>query len=388
MKERNKQLWANLALLVGSCVFALLLCELGCRLFLNPVDYLSPVLIRDPVLGIRIPGKSGGHDAWGFRNAQVPSSADIVALGDSHTYGNTARMNEAWPLVLARVTGLKVYNLAMGGYGPNQYYHLLKTKGMELKPHIVICGLYMGDDFDNAYRITYGLDYWAPLRSGGLKTVDPDIWEKDPSAGKRTWHKRVRNWLSSHSMVYRLLVHHLLVNAKSRYQLEHATKLYDSISTLILPEKNIEEAFLPNGVLIGLDQQDPNVREGMRLTERLLQDMNTLCATKGAQFIVAVIPTKETVFARYIEHNPKLAMNETLDKVIVNERLARQALFASLEQNKIPFIDLLPALESASEKKKIYNGPSDMHPNKDGYRVIGETIAEQLKKWQTVSSAK
>jgi hypothetical protein len=29
-------------------------------------------------------------------------------------------MNEAWPKVLARLTGKNVYNLAMSGYGPNQ----------------------------------------------------------------------------------------------------------------------------------------------------------------------------------------------------------------------------------------------------------------------------
>ena len=34
-------------------------------------------------------------------------------------------MNEAWAKVLARLTGKNVYNLAMGGYGPNQYYYLL-----------------------------------------------------------------------------------------------------------------------------------------------------------------------------------------------------------------------------------------------------------------------
>ena len=34
--------------------------------------------------------------------------------------------------------------LAMGGYGPNQYYHLLQTKASGLKLATIICGLYMG----------------------------------------------------------------------------------------------------------------------------------------------------------------------------------------------------------------------------------------------------
>jgi len=78
----------NIALLLASSEFALPLFELIARLILNPVDYLSPVLVRDEILGIRLPCKSGDHDNWGFRNAKVRETAEIVALGDSHTYGN------------------------------------------------------------------------------------------------------------------------------------------------------------------------------------------------------------------------------------------------------------------------------------------------------------
>ena len=141
--------------------------ELIAKLILNPVDYLSPVLVRDEIQGIRLPGKSGGHDNWRFRNAKVPETAEVVALGDSHSYGNTAKMNEALPKVLARLTGKNVYSLAMGGCGPNQYYYLLQTKAFGLKLATIICGLYMGDDFDNAYRITNGLNYWPSLRCNG-----------------------------------------------------------------------------------------------------------------------------------------------------------------------------------------------------------------------------
>jgi len=83
---RSKLKLGNIALLLASSAFALL-CELIARLILNPVDYLSPVLVRDEIQGIRLPGKSGGHDNWGFRNAKLPETAEIVALGNSHSYG-------------------------------------------------------------------------------------------------------------------------------------------------------------------------------------------------------------------------------------------------------------------------------------------------------------
>jgi len=45
----------NIALLLASSEFALPLFELIARLILNPVDYLSPVLVRDEILEIRLP---------------------------------------------------------------------------------------------------------------------------------------------------------------------------------------------------------------------------------------------------------------------------------------------------------------------------------------------
>jgi len=84
---RSKLKLGNITLLLASSAFGLL-CELIARLILNPVDYLSLVLVRDEILGIRLPGKSGGHDNRGFRNAKVSKTAEIIALDDSHSYGN------------------------------------------------------------------------------------------------------------------------------------------------------------------------------------------------------------------------------------------------------------------------------------------------------------
>ena len=100
--------------------------------------------------------------------------------------------------------------MALGGYGPNQYYYLLKTKALTLKPKLIVCGLYMGDDFENAYKITYGLDYWSYLREHPAEKVDFDIWEHEADP---TWHKRIRIWLSRHSVVYKLVFHGSLLGS-------------------------------------------------------------------------------------------------------------------------------------------------------------------------------
>jgi hypothetical protein len=365
----------NSLVVVGSLAVALGICELVSRLFLKPIDYLSPVLVRDDILGIRLPPHASGHDAWGFRNAIVPKTADVVAIGDSHTYGNTAKMAEAWPAVLGRLTGRSVYNMGMGGYGPNQYAYLLDTRALSLNPKVVVCGFYMGDDFDNAAKITYGLDHWRFLRDPRyLETPQPwDIWEQ-PS--RESWHKKARTWLSSHSVVYRLIVHGLMGRVKAVYQVRNATRLYGPTPTLDIKDKSLLEAFQPKNILLGLDQADQKVQEGMRISFRLLREMNEACRSRGIRFIVVVIPTKESVFSSYLEHAPSLPLGDIVDKLIANERAARDKLFAFLADEGIRSVDVLQGLKRAIEREKIYAGSAvDMHPNKNGYRVIAETVA-------------
>src|SRR6266849_3452406 len=177
-----KNFLINLSLFAVAIGVALLLAEFAARIVLNPSDFLKLDVVGDKVLGaVPSPSALAGFDRWGFRNRKVPETVDIVAVGDSHTYGNTAKMDESWPYVLGRLTGRQVYNMGLGGYGPNQYFQLSNSKALSLKPGMIIWGLYLGDDFENAFSITYGLDHWAYLRQLPPQKVDPDIWETPPS---------------------------------------------------------------------------------------------------------------------------------------------------------------------------------------------------------------
>ncbi len=370
----------NTAIVIASSLIGLLLCEVLARNFLNPVDYLSVKMIRHEILGAVVETKTSGFDEWGFRNRAVPSKADIVALGDSHTYGNTAKMVESWPYVLGCLSKKKVYNMGLGGYGPNQYYYLLMNKALVLKPKIIVCGIYMGDDFENAFSITYGIDYWSFLRRENYKDVNPYIWDKT-AVSTPTWHKKIRRWLSRHSLIYRLVFHGpLLGKIKGNYQIEHASQLYDGGVSLINDDRNIKEAFLPGHLVSRLDPEDKRIKEGMRITFDLLKEMNEKCAQKYIQFVVVIIPTKEMVFSKFIEHNSKLPLNETINTLLNNERRVRKKLYQFLENNKISYVDTLLALRSKIKEKLYCQSGIDMHPNKNGYKVIAEEVYRSIKK--------
>lgn len=368
----SKMKWV---VLVISLNLGLLLGEGGARLILNPADHLSARTVPDDILGIRIAPSSSGFDEWGFRNKRVPPTVDIVAVGDSHTYGNTATMHDSWPSVVSQATGREVYNLGLGGYGPNQYYHLLKTKGRTLHPKQVVCGLYMGDDFENAFLVTYGLEHWSSLRSGDWKNVSANIWGiSDPPV----WGASIRNWFSENSMVYRLLVHGPFL-AMLKTSVEFGQETDSNTIMLVVEDQGIREAFRPLSIAQRLDQNAAPVREGMRITFHLLKEMNEICRQEGCRFLVVIIPTKETVFAEYFARNPAIRLHDAVDRVIASEQSAKNALIEILDKAGVEHLDVLPALKRSVWNHLYAQSTRDMHPGKNGYKVIGEAVAEYLR---------
>ena len=374
----------NVVVLLVALAIGLLLSEGVARLALNPADFLSVATVRDDVLGIRVAPGTTGFDEWGFRNPRVPGVAEIVAIGDSHTYGNNATMSQSWPYVAGRVTGKSVYSLALGGYGPNQYFQLLKTRAVKLRPRWVVCGLYLGDDFENAFLMSYGKEYWAGLRSEKRGVVDADIWkDTDDScaispACARPRHRRLRVWLSQHSLVYRLVVHGPGVGRlKGTFQVRRAAAVADDrTASLIVADAGIEEAFRPVGIRARLDQSSAAVREGMRITFELLGMMAKTCHENGCRLLVALIPTKETVFAEYVIRSREMRLRDVIVDLVNQEARAKARLVEFLDRAGIAYVDTLPALRGKVAEQLYTRSDGDMHPNKNGYRVIGEVVGE------------
>ena len=374
-----KKTLQNIIVLAAACVLALFLAEAGSRLVLNPADYLSVTTIPDDKLGIVIKAGSPGFDKWGFRNSSVPAQVDIAAIGDSHTFGNTATMADSWPMALEDISGLSVYNLGVGGYGPNQYYYLFNEKALPLKPKIILCGLYTGDDYENAFSITYGLDYWSFLRKGNWDNVNADIWEETGGSGKG-FLKPLRNWLAEHSIIYQLTFHGpVLGKIKGYLEIKESGKHDGAVSYLVIKEKNIREAFRPEGLLKRLDQKNPAVREGVRITFQLLKEMNEESVRNDIKFIVVVIPTKEMVFAEFLENNQDVHLHQVIEELIMNERAARDELFDFLRDSGIRYVDTLPNLRLNAGNRLYAFTDKDMHPGKNGYRVIAESIYKSMK---------
>ena len=367
------------------CIFSVaipvLLFELGLRVAREKMDYLAPERVADPALGFRVAPFSGGHDEWGFRNLAVPESSEVVALGDSNTWGVAARWDESWPSWYFRKTDRTVYNLGMSAYGPVEYFHLLETKALSLKPDLVVVALYFGNDFVDAYRAVSDRRHWAAFRT---RSMAPSPAQGEPADfhpgapfvnhrdAKKNSVKRLRNWLRGHSMLFRIIEEGPLgqrVNAWGDQREEFggrrcAVRVEEPFTTVLQPDHR----------LAGLDLEDPKVEEGIELSLLFLEKIARLVEAQGSELRVVLIPTKESVLVRKAK-DVRGGCEEIIQKILTNEEAIRERVRAFLDERRIPFVDTLEALREHALGHRVYLQSGDSHPNGEGYAVIAGAVA-------------
>ena len=170
MKPRKRRsLFALLTLLLSLLVLELLLHGLArvvprVDALLSSPWHTIPHTIKDDRLGKRPNPAYPEHDRKGFRNARVPSQVDIVALGDSQTYGAGVKPQEAWPRQLESLSGASVYSIAYGGYGPTHSL-ILWEEAVALRPKVIIEALYSGNDLYDSFNHVYNQQQLPRLKS-------------------------------------------------------------------------------------------------------------------------------------------------------------------------------------------------------------------------------
>jgi lysophospholipase L1-like esterase len=361
----------RIATLVASCLLGAIAAEGVLRLRYARIDFLKPRLVADDVLVHRIAPYSGGHDAWGFRNRAVPDRADIIAIGDSLTYGYSATAAESWPSWLARATGAAVYNLGLGGYGPADYLYLLDTRAPGLHPSLAIVGVYFGNDLLDAVTRVYAREHWRDLRQGGPGHTGPPSPPLDPASAE--------GWLEAHSMLFRLVEESVVGQTINRFA-DRAGATRDGACSLESGPP-FPTVFTPHDRLKALDLSSPEIREGLEITLTLLTRMHQSADRAGMRVIILLLPTKESVYDGLLDGASDRACLDVVRRVVANERTARERIIDRLAAEHTDYVDALPALRAAAARntERLFLRSGDSHPNGNGYRIIAADVQRRLK---------
>lgn len=196
--------------------------------------------------------------------AILPKAKDeyrILCLGDSFTFGVGVDDDETYPKALEALLKKKSKNyFVINGGGTafaGDHYHFLLKKGFALKPDLLICQVYIGNDFYDADKLLHekrSLYKDMPLRGFGLalerwRTVD-FIWKR---------------------LVQIRYIDELLFRLDLRY----------GIKGLFLKRSPILEKRLAG------------------IEFAYLKRISELCARYGIEMLIVVIPAKEQVYGKY-----------------------------------------------------------------------------------------
>jgi lysophospholipase L1-like esterase len=284
-------------------------------------------------------------DAHGFNNADPwPARAEIVAIGDSLTFGYGVAPDEAWPTLIARALPDKtVINLGLIGAGPQQYLRVYETFGVPLEPKILLVGFFLANDLWDAERF----DAWLKSGVGGNYLVWRDFGPETNglilSLGEILRDSYLYNWARFVRQSYR----------NWRAAEPKDLPLADGSRVKLRPDHLVEmTAYIEPGNRI------------FDLTLDALERIDAIATSHGTHVIVVLQPGKEETYL------------PLLDGTLADPGAP---LRAELRARGIEYLDLLPAFrERAAAGAKLFY-EFDGHPNAEGYRLTAQGILAHLE---------
>lgn len=310
------------------------------------------------VLGGRDFKASHHVDALGFRNPWPwPEQADIVIVGDSVTFGYGVEDDQAWPhLVRQWAAPGHVINLGLIGAGPQQYLRVFERFGIKLRPKLLLVGVFAQNDFWDANAF----DSWLQSAVGGNFMV----W--------RDFGRPPRVTLSLRDPIHSLegVLRSKIVPAV------RSTYFYTLLRAVrggregpaAAPPRVFSFAdgrrlqLLESEYLAMSAASQPGRREFTLLLDAL-QQIHRLAVENGAHALMVLQPGKEQVYLPLLGEtrgDPTSALRPALDRL------------------GIEYLDLAPAFRARAAAGEQLFFEVDGHPNRAGYRLIGELVIAHL----------
>jgi hypothetical protein len=301
-----------------------------------------PFVLQDPHTLVRLrplfpdvgDGRYGGpNDLLGFRNRAVPNHADVIAIGDSQTYGNNALLEANWPSRLEDALephGAVIYSMAAGGWGAVQYLDMYSKAGV-FRPRVVIVAFYSGNDPMESFRLAYGIEKWSGLRPDPALSLSD---RPDPAHRNAQWQ----------------------------------TELSSGMQIVFTPWLRLYSI-----------RESPAVDAGWDIMAEVARRIAADAAGRGVHAVFTLIPTKELVYAPLLRGDGATVNQPYVDLVTIEERrIARlRRTLSALEGGS--YVDLLKPLQQAVldgiETHPLY---VQGHPNPTGYELIARTLAPEV----------
>jgi lysophospholipase L1-like esterase len=298
-------------------------------------------------------------DGLGFRNATWPwpARADIVAVGDSLTFGYGSADDEAWPALVAKALApVRLINLGLVGASPQQYERLYETFGVKLDPKLLIVGFFGENDFWDARMF----DEWL---SGG---TEPNymVW-RDFGRPMRV-RLSLRDPLGSldrlaHTMMAPVVRHSRLYHLLDALR-GNAQDVSGGTETITFSDGRRVQLFRGEFAAMRAVSR-PGARE-FQLALDALERIQALAARQGTRVLIVLQPGKEETY---------------MPEVVASMGDTTTDLRAALDHAGIEYLDLGPAFRHHAAAGEQLFHEVDGHPTPAGYALTAQKVTERIQ---------
>lgn len=368
----NREQLKNQLTFVGALLFSLCAAEVVLRIMTPfPINYSSNKE-PDPDLGYRVSKDFHEADTNGFRNLPG-TSYEIMAIGDSHTYGNNVSSSDSWPAILARDINNGVYNFGVGSYGIFAYHAILKTH-QKPETRSAIVALYPRNDFEisgsNCLILNNMSAFWQN-EFDRLQLIRPEF-EVSSACSERLQARSlsVGDWLERNTAIFGAL--DAMLDQKGLSKEEARYEFPDKIQAI-------------SAVRVGqshksMDSGNTALRDMLKNFRLMASDWRRSETGVG----VLIIPSRESVIYGYFAHYGRLG---ELDPQFVTQMQNQIALENEcariLSEEGVPYRSALPEVIAALEKglkenRNFYRPDDDGHPLQDGYAAYAAAAKKLL----------
>ncbi len=300
-------------------------------------------------------GHEVSFNSFGMRDreheiAKAPDVYRVLVLGDSFMEAYQVPFDSSMPAMLEQTlaarTGkrIEVVNAGVSGWGTDDQLRYYTEYGRAMKPDLVVVAMTLHNDVSDNLR-----QAWHTERDGRLVSTDP---KPIPTMEYRTL--QVKGYIATRFQLYQLWrkVRH------SSTMRQAATDLRTHVRTLF-----------------DVPLEEPTAT-GVRLTERLLGQLDTAVARDGGRLAVVMLPLmfqlKDSAWAEFARGKTASAAEPQRDRpqVMMKEVTARLG---------IPTVDLLPEFRAwyGAGKPPLYI-EWDGHWNTSGHRLATTVATDGL----------
>ena len=328
-------------------------------------------------------------DRAGFCNPSVPKKTDILTLGDSFTMCADVDFRQGWVSHLSRETGLSVYNLGVGGYGPSQELEIYRRYGETGNPWGVIAGIYGINELVDEEQYAQFLDsrmavkQWAYRRAGAFYPAHTfailNLWQR---------------WVGEHTLS------RFKAFAEPEKSLKPIrTKLSTGQTELTYYPSYQYHAY--NVSTLGPENYPP--------AQRMIKTLRTLareCAERNQKLAILYFPLKQTIHSPASQDQEEWleliracvpgpsggwrtrdSLIEAGSRVLQADMLLESYLGKVCGEMQVPFHSLRPSLkEYVQDHDELVYYRFDTHWNNHGNAAVGHSVADWLAtipEWST-----